>query len=185
MNIIGISGSLREESYNTKLLKNAKMLFPDYIAFEIVSVNDIILYNQDMDGEKKPVAVAKLLMKIANASAILFATPEFNHSMSGVLKNAIDWASRPAFNSPLLNKPCGILTAAMSPVGGARAQIDLKNVLSSTLSIVYPAVDYLLPNAHEKFDDAGNINDTIALNRLRNYVEGLVTWTEKINKAVK
>ena len=176
MKIVGISGSIRKKSLNTFLLKAAADLAPDGISFEVVKINAIAPYNEDMDNEDKPIAITEYLNKIDEADVILFTSPEYNHGMSGVLKNAIDWASRPAFQSPLLNKPYGILTASKSPVGGARAQADLKNVLSSTLSVIYPANEYLLPNAHEKFDENGKLVDDTAIRRLKRYIEGLVSW---------
>ena len=182
MKIIGISGSIREKSLNTFLLKAAADLVPDEIEFEVVKINAIPLYNEDIDNEDKPITITEYLNKINEADVILFTTPEYNYGMSGVLKNAIDWASRPAFDSPLLNKPYGILSASKSPVGGARAQADLKNVLSSTLSVIYPAIEYLLPNAHEKFDENDKLVDNTATRRLKRYVEGLVSWVNTHNK---
>ena len=92
------------------------------------------------------------------------------------LKNAIDWASRPAFKSVLVNKPTGILSAAMSPVGGARAQTHLREILASTLAPVYPARDYLLPMAQNAFDSDGALNDETANRRLRRYLNDFVDW---------
>lgn len=180
MRLVAISGSLREHSFNTQLLNAAAKFLPEHYEFEMLNISQLDHYNEDIDSENKPAAVVRFLESIENASVLLFASPEYNHSMSGVLKNAIDWASRPAFQSPLLNKPCGILTASKSPVGGARAQADLKNVLSSTLSQIVPATEYLLPDAHEKFNAEGELTDPIALRRLKRYVEGLITWANGI-----
>jgi chromate reductase len=185
MKIIGISGSIREQSLNTYLLKAAANFVPHGIEFDFVEINTIGLYNEDIDIDNKPLAVKEYLEKVANADVILFSSPEYNHGMSGVLKNAIDWASRPAFKSPLLRKPCGILTASKSPVGGARAQADLKNVLSSTLSVIYPAIEYLLPKAHEKFDVDGRLVDPVAIRHLQQYIEGLVSWANSVNQQNK
>lgn len=179
MKILGISGSLRKNSLNTSLLLAAPEFMPGDVDFELARIGHIEFYNEDIDNEEKPTAVAEFLARINTADILLFSSPEYNHGMSGVLKNAIDWASRPAFKSPLLYKPCGILTASRNLVGGARAQADLKNVLSSTLSIIYPAHEYLLPNAHEKFDGDGVLVDDAAIRRLRQYVEGLVSWAGK------
>ena len=151
MKIAGISGSIRANSLNTSLLNSSAEFFPADAELEVLKLNNIALYDEDLENDEKPTAVIEFLDKITEADVLLFVSPEYNHGMSGVLKNAIDWASRPAFQSPLFNKPYGILTAAKSPVGGARAQADIKNVLSSTLSVLYPANEYLLSNAHEKF----------------------------------
>lgn len=176
MKIVGISGSLRERSFNTHLLIAAAQFLPEDSAFEILQIGDFPHYNEDIDTDNKALEITAFLKAIESASVLLFASPEFNHSIPGVLKNAIDWASRPAFQSPLLDKPCGILTASMSPVGGARAQADLKNVLSSTLSRVFPATEYLLPDAHKKFNAETQLIDPTALRRLERYVEGLIAW---------
>ncbi len=137
------------------------------------------LYNEDIDEDKIPEEVTLLISEIESADAILFSTPEYNHCIPGVLKNAIDWASRPAFESSLKFKPCGILSASKSPVGGARAQASLKNILSSTLSPVFPSIEYLLLNAHEAFSAEAVLTDPEAKRRLERYVNGFVGWTER------
>ncbi len=174
MKILGLSGSLRRDSYNTRLLAVAAELAD---SAEVVSYDyaDVPLYTEDREGADRPEAVTRLLEAIESADALLFATPEYNHSVSGVLKNAIDWASRPAFESVLVGKPSGIVSAAMSPVGGARAQQHLKAILASTLTPVYRANEYLLPLAHQAFDDNG-LSDATARRRLQRYVNGLSEW---------
>lgn len=179
MNILGISGSLKQASLNTMLLHNVERVLPSHSTLQIQRLDDIVLYNEDLDKEQKPDSIHAFINNIQNADALLFATPEYNHSIPGVLKNAIDWASRPAFESPLKNKPCAIMTASNSPVGGARAQADLKNVLSSTLSIVYPSVEYRMPAAQEKFDTSGVLIDETAHRRLHSYVNGFMRWVSR------
>jgi len=183
MKILGISGSLKQASLNTRLLENAAQMLPDGTTLAIQRLDDIVFYNEDLDLPEKPETVRRLIQNIEEADALLFASPEYNHSIPGVLKNAIDWASRPAFASPLKNKPCGILTASTSPVGGARAQADLKNVLSSTLSPVYPAIEYLLPMAADKFDDPGVLIDETARRRLQRYLNGFIQWASQLDQA--
>lgn len=179
MKILGISGSLRKNAYNTLLLEAAAETLPKGITLEICGISDICLYNEDLDSAKKPEAVVRFLNKIHDADGLLFATPEYNHSIPGGLKNAIDWASRPAFESVLKAKPCGIISAAKSPIGGARAQADLKNILDSTLSPVYPSVEYLLGLAHEKFDMHGKLIDETASRRLQRYMTGFIDWIQQ------
>jgi len=179
MKILGISGSLRQASFNTALLNTIKNLPQNGIDFEITGIDKIPFYNEDLDGDQKPGSVQKLITSITFADAILFAAPEYNHSIPAVLKNAIDWASRPAFQSCLQAKPCGILSASKSPVGGARVQEDLKAVLSSTLSIVYPSIEYLLPSAHEMFNESGKLINEQAQRRLTRYFSGFTKWIEK------
>jgi len=174
--ILGISGSLRTGSYNTRLLSSAAAGLEKPHSLELYSLEDIPFYNEDLENDSRPATVQNLLDAIDAADALLFATPEYNHSVPGVLKNAIDWASRPAFNCVLGGKPTGILSAAMSPVGGARGQMHLKEVLCSTLTPLYPAPDYLLPLAQNAFDSDGKLTDETATRRLRRYVMGLIDW---------
>jgi len=179
MKILLISGSLRKQSLNTQLLSAVEKITPEGVTTELFLLHELPFYNEDIDTETKPAAVQHLLDSITNADAVIFSSPEYNHSMSGVLKNAIDWASRPAFNSPLVAKPCGILTASKSPAGGNRAQADLKNVLACTLSVLYPSVECSVASAHEKFDKEGILIDEVTQKRLQRYIEGFVTWVQK------
>ena len=179
MKILGISGSLREGSFNTALLKAAENFLHSDIQFEIGNIGKIPLYNEDIDEDITPEKVTLLISEIESADAILFSTPEYNHCIPGVLKNAIDWVSRPAFESSLKFKPCGILSASKSSVGGARAQASLKNILSSTLSPVFPSIEYLLLNAHETFNSEAELTDPTATRRLERYVNGFIEWAER------
>lgn len=179
MKILLISGSLRKQSLNTHLLSAVEKIVPEGVTTELFLLHDIPFYNEEIDIEIKPTAVQQLIDSISNADAVIFASPEYNHSMSGVLKNTIDWASRPAFNSPLVAKPCGILTASKSPAGGNRAQADLKNVLACTLSALYPSVECSVASAHEKFDEKGALIDEVTQKRVKRYIEGFITWAQK------
>lgn len=176
MKILGVSGSLRKNSFNSLLLRAGSALIENSASLEIYGLADIPLYNEDVERESRPGPVQSWLDAIEASEAILFATPEYNHSVSGVLKNAIDWASRPAFQSVLVNKPTGILSVSMSPVGGARAQAHLRDILASTLTPVYLAPDYLLPMAQDAFDVDGMLNDEAAERRLRRYMNDFVNW---------
>ncbi len=179
MNIIAISGSLRQHSLNTRLLEAAAQHADSSMSIRVLDISAVPLYNEDLDTDSKPAAVSELLEHISAADGLLLASPEYNHATSAVLKNVIDWASRPAFQSPLANKPIGLLSASMSPIGGARAQADLRNVLASTLSLVVPAIEFLLPNAHQAFDEVGNLTDETALRRLNRYLSQLGDWIQQ------
>ena len=176
MKILGISGSLREGSYNTLLLAVASELVAQPVELEVFDLAGIPFYNEDDDGEIKPEPVLALLAAIESSDALLLATPEYNHSVPALLKNAIDWASRPAFKSVLTNKPAGILSASMSSVGGARAQMHLKDILASTLTPVYPCPDYLLPMAQNSFSADGDLTDATATRRLQRYINEFASW---------
>lgn len=175
LKVLGLSGSLRQDSYNTRLLRAAGEL-EGGITLTVYDYSDVPLYSEDLEGAGRPPSVTNFLAAIHGADALLIATPEYNHSISGVLKNALDWASRPAFESVLTGKPAGILSASMSPVGGARAQQHLKAILAATLTPVYPANEFLLGGAHEAFDEHGVLTDATARRRLNRYVSGLATW---------
>jgi len=183
MNILGISGSLRQGSCNTLLLRAASRLIAENATLEIFDISTIPFYNADLDGEVKPDPVHRLLKAISTSDGVLFVTPEYNHSVPGVLKNTIDWVSRPAYQSVLRQKPAGILSASMSLVGGARAQEHLRCILSSTLTPVYLTPDYLLPTAKEAFDGSGMLIDETAEKRLRSYLAEFCDWIVKLQKA--
>lgn len=181
MKLIGISGSLREGSYNTKLLLAAAACLPEGVTLEVINIGDVPLYNNDLDKEVKPEPVAKLIQTIGECDGILFATPEYNYSIPGVLKNAIDWASRPAYKSVLAKKPAAIVSCAKSPVGGGRAQMHLRDVFSSTLTSVVPAPPFLVPVAQDKFDQKGNLVDEKIQRGLDRYMNDFVQWVERLS----
>ena len=184
MNILGISGSLRKASYNTLLLKAATGFVEQAEStMTLFDLSDVPLYNSDIDGETKPQPVASLIEAIKHSDGLIIASPEYNYSLSGVLKNAIDWASRPAFKSVLAGKPSVILSASMSPLGGARSQTHLRNILAGTLTPVYLAADYLLPMAQDAFDSDGQLTNQQASDRLVRHVNGFMSWAEGVNSA--
>ena len=133
MRVLGISGSLRAESYNTQLLRAAAELLPDGVELELYDgLRTLPPYDQDAEDAGAPVPVQDLRVRVAGADAVLFATPEYNGSMPGVLKNAIDWASRPRGEAALLNKPVAVVGASTGAFGGVWAQADLRKVLGIT-----------------------------------------------------
>lgn len=159
MNILAISGSLRAGSFNSSLLTAALGVLPSDTTHQILSLADFPLYNGDLDGPDKPPAVTAAKAAVAAADAILIATPEYNYGIPGGLKNALDWISRPAYKSPIAGKPVAIMSASMSPIGGARAQGQLKQVLAGMLAHVYCAPEFLVPQAQQVFSDSGELLD--------------------------
>jgi chromate reductase len=130
MRVLGVSGSLRGDSYNTQLLRAAAELLPDGVELELYDgLRELPPYDQDVEDAGAPAPVADLRARIAGADAVLFATPEYNGSIPGVLKNAIDWASRPRGEAALLNKPVAVVGASTGAFGGVWAQADLRKVL--------------------------------------------------------
>ena len=160
MSVLGISGSLRRDSHNTKLLRAAgglvEELGDDFELFD--GLRSIPPYDEDDDIRDGPLAVARLREAIDSADAILFATPEYNSSIPGVLKNAIDWASRPHNESPLRNKPVAVIGASTGMFGAVWAQAELRKVLGSAGARV-AEVELAVGHAHEHLDLAGHPSD--------------------------
>lgn len=155
LHILGIAGSLRAGSYNRALLAATQELAPERVAIDTFDLAPLPLYNADLDTDaQRPESVIRLKEAIAAADALLIATPEYNHNVPGVLQNAIDWASRPAFRSPFAGKPVGVVGAAKGSIGTARAQEHLKVVLLAVLAHVFPHRGVLVGRAAEKFEDA-------------------------------
>jgi chromate reductase len=153
---MGIAGSLRRESYNRSLLEAARQLAPASLTIVPFQLDEIPLYNADYDADHlRPPEVTRLKQSVAEADALLIVTPEHNHSVPGVLQNAIDWASRPGLKSPLVGKPVAIMGASAGVTGTARAQQQLTLVLMSTLALVMPHAGVLVGQAAQKFDTSG------------------------------
>jgi chromate reductase len=155
--VLGISGSLRRDSHNTALLRAAGELVEEQGAeFQLFDgLKAIPPYDQDDDVGSGPMAVARLRRAIGDADAVLFATPEYNSSIPGVLKNAIDWASRPLAANPLRNKPVAVIGASTGMFGAVWAQAELRKVLGATGARVTD-VELAVGHAHEHLDPAGH-----------------------------
>jgi chromate reductase, NAD(P)H dehydrogenase (quinone) len=174
LKILGISGSLRETSYNTNLLRAASELLPPDVDFELYDqLKAVPPYDEDDDVEPAPPAVEALRSAIAGADAVLFATPEYNRSVPGVLKNALDWASRPFASNSLRNKPVAVIGASPGAFGAVWAQADLKKVLSTTGARVLEH-ELAVGHADTRFDDVGSLVDDDLLGRLEEILAALV-----------
>ncbi len=160
MRVLGISGSLRRDSHNTMLLRAAGELIEEHGAeFEIFDgLKAIPPYDEDDNIGHGPAAVAHLRQAIAGADAVLFATPEYNSSIPGVLKNAVDWVSRPLAASPLRNKPVAVIGASTGMFGAVWAQAELRKVLGATGARV-TEVELAVGHAHEHLDPARGLAD--------------------------
>lgn len=174
--LLGIAGSLRRASKSRALLSNAASLVPEGTRLLAHPLDDVPLYNGDLDVEGGPAAVRALKESIAGADGIVLVTPEYNYSMPGVLKNAIDWASRPAYRSGFLHKPVAVVALANSDVGGARAVGQLKQVLLGLCAEVYPAPEMLVARVNDKIDDDGRLTDEETRVRLARLLVGFSTW---------
>src|SRR3954454_20514206 len=156
MRVLGISGSLRQDSHNTELLRAAATLLPSGVEFELYDgLRDVPPYDEDEESTP-PAAVVRLRERIAAADAVLFATPEYNGSIPGALKNALDWVSRPMASTPLRGKPVAVVGASTGLFGAVWAQAELRKVLQT---IGAKVVDRELPlmQAHEQFGEDGRL----------------------------
>ena len=171
--ILGISGSLRERSYNRALLQAARELAPEGVEIEEFDLAAIPLYNPDVEAAGDPQPVAALRDAVRNADALLFATPEYNRGTSGVLKNAIDWLSRPAMASVLRWKPTAVIGASTGRGGTRRAQQQVRDALLFPGAIVLDEPEVAVPLAWEHFDEDGRLVDERTRESIRALLEGL------------
>jgi len=181
MKILGISGSLRRDSFNTRLLHVAQDAAPDGVTIELFDLAAIPLYNEDVRAVGYPAPVAALREAIRGADALLFATPEYNYSVSGVLKNAIDWASRPP-DPPLLDKPAAVMGASTGLNGTVRAQFHLRQILVGVNVHLVNRPEVMIRMAAEKFDTAGALTDEKGREQVAALVTGLVDWTNRLTR---
>jgi chromate reductase len=178
--ILGISGSLRSGSHNTQLLRAAAEAAPAGVEVELFDgLGDVPLYDADLDGEPLPGPVQALKAAIAAADALLIATPEYNWSIPGVLKNALDWASRPAGRSVLKHKPIALAGATGGGFGTVRGQLATRLVLASTGSYVLPDPLLHISHARQRFDADGRLVDDAVRQELRAVLVALEGWTRR------
>ena len=177
--LLGISGSLRQQSYNSGALRAVSALLPDGMTFETADLAAIPFYNADVEQTGLPDAVNDFRSRVAAADALLFAVPEYNFSLSGVLKNALEWLSRPP-NPPVNGKPCAVFGASVSPLGTARGQFHFRHVcVSLNMTVVnVPHVD--IANAKTKFDAQSRLTDQAALDALRQLLQELKILTLRL-----
>lgn len=179
MKILGISGSLRKGSFNTGALKAAVELCPEGAEIEIFDISTIPPFNQDQEADA-PAVVVEFKEKIKAADAIIFSTPEYNYSIPGVLKNAIDWASRPYGKSAWDGKPAAIMGASGGGIATARAQYDLRKMMVFLNMFPINRPEVMIGNAGEKFDGEGNLTDEATRKFIADMLEALIAWTKKL-----
>jgi chromate reductase, NAD(P)H dehydrogenase (quinone) len=179
IHILGISGSLRKNSNNSGLLRAAGELLPEGMALEIFDISAIPLYNNDLLAEGLPPAVQEFKARIAAADALLIATPEYNYSIPGVLKNAIDWASRPPNESSFPGKPLAMMGAG-GVMGTSRAQSHLRQIASGMNMLVLNKPEVMVQRAWEKFDQHGNLTDDATRQKVKELLLALQDWTLRL-----
>jgi chromate reductase len=160
--VLGIPGSLRRSSYSGAVLRGLQEIANDRAHIDIFLLDSIPLYNADLDGDDKPASVVALKNAIRDCDGLVLSSPEYNYGISGVLKNALDWASRPGYQSVLKDKPVLIMTSSPGMVGGVRAQGQLRQTLAATLSRVIAVPEVVISQVNKKVQD-GRLVDSASL----------------------
>lgn len=181
MKIIALVGSLRRESYNLKVARFMKERYEGKLGIEIVTLNDIPLFNEDIEKDP-PESVKEFKRKVKEAEGVLIVTPEYNYSIPGVLKNALDWCSR--VERVMLDKPVFIMGASNGNVGTARCQGDLLRVLNAPgmAAIVLPGNHVVMPNIQDDFNEAGEFTNERTKKYLDKVVDNYIEWAQRITR---
>jgi chromate reductase len=179
LKVLGICGSLRKGSFNMAALRACSELLPPGMTLKITSIADIPMYNQDVFDAGLPEPVKRIRAEIAAADGLLLASPEYNFSVSGALKNVIDWGSR-APNQVFLEKPVAIFSATGGPLGGARVQYDLRRILGQLVAHVQPKPEVFIGAAQSKFDGQGKLTDEMTRKFLTELLAGFKVWIERM-----
>ena len=179
--ILGIAGSLRPASYNRAALRAATQLVPEGATIETFELAGIPGFNQD-EERNPPAKVVELKKLVREVDAILFVTPEYNYSIPGVLKNAIDWASRPYGDSAWNGKPAAIMGASVGAIGTALAQYHLRQMMVFLNMFPINQPEVMIANASERFDAQGNLTHDATKEFIRQLLQNLVDWTRRIGQ---
>lgn len=182
LTILGIAGSLRKGSYNLAALRAAQQLAPDGVKLDIFELEGIPVFNQDEDS-RPPQKVAEFKARIRAADAILFVTPEYNYSIPGPLKNAIDWASRPYGDSAWEGKPVAVMGASVGNLGTARAQYHLRQVFVFLNMHPLNRPEVMITQADKRFDAQGNLTDADTREHIQKLLVKLASWTRHLRGA--
>jgi chromate reductase len=176
ISVLGFAGSLRKDSYNKAILRAAASLVPDDADLNIFDLEGIPPFNQDLEKEP-PERVKDFKVKIKAADAILIATPEYNYSIPGVLKNSIDWVSRPYGDNALEGKPVAVMGASIGMLGTARAQYHLRQCFVFLNMYPLNSPEVMVPFVHEKIDKDGKVTDPKTLELIKKLLVSLIDWT--------
>jgi len=173
-NVVGFAGSLRSGSYNRALLRTAKDLAPPSLQITIYELDGIPLYNDDIETAGAPSSIVRLREAVRESDALLIATPEYNHGVPGVLKNTIDWLSRPPRNNALNGKIAAVMGASLGMTGTARGQAQLRQALGATNTYALLQPEVLVAHAHEKFDADGRLTHQATREVLATFLERFI-----------
>ena len=176
LTVAGLAGSVRRGSFNRSLLMAAKELAAPRLEIQILEISDIPLYNQDLDSLGAPEVVSRLRRQVRAADALLIATPEYNHGVPGVLKNVLDWLSRPPRASALEGKPTAVMGASPGMTGTARAQEQVRQSLVFTNSPTLLQPEVLVSHAAQKFDANGHLMDAATREVLVGFLRAFEAW---------
>ena len=182
--ILGFAGSLRKASFNRSLLRAALEMVPKDANLVTFDLEGIPPFNQDLEGQP-PEKVKEFKAQIRSADAILIATPEYNYSIPGVLKNAIDWASRPFGDNAFEGKPVAVMGASPGMTGTARSQYHLRQTFVFLDMHPLNKPEVMVPFAHEKIDKEGKVTDPKTKEKIRELLESLVIWTKRLKNTLK
>jgi chromate reductase len=180
LRVVGIAGSLRGASYNRGLLRAAAEVAPAGMEIASFDLAAIPIYNADVEALGMPEPVEGLKKAIREADGLLIATPEYNYGVPAVLRNAIDWASRPPKESPLLGKPAALMGATPGMGGTIRAQLQLRQCFVFTQTLAMPQPEVLVAKAHEKFDANGDLRDDATRAFIAKMLEAFATWIRRV-----
>jgi len=180
--LLGVSGSLRKQSYNSGALRSIDPLLPDGMVFEIADLADLPFYNADVEQHGLPDHVKRFRAQVSAADALIFAVPEYKFSLPGVLKNALEWLSRQP-DPPADRKPCAVFGASVSPLGTARGQFNFRHVCVSLNMMVVNVPHVDIANAKSKFDAQSRLTDQPALEALRELLGELKSLTLQLRSS--
>ncbi len=180
--LLGIAGSLRAKSFNRMLLAYAARTAPEGTTIEIFDLKPIPFFDQDVEAQGYPDAVAKLHAAVGAADGVLIATPEYNSGIPGVLKNALDWMSRPPGKSTCAGKPVAVMGTGPGMSGTLRAQTSILPVLTGMGMLPLVGANTAVPNAGAVFDAEGNLTDERAKSTLANQLKAFAAWIERLKR---
>ncbi|WP_424810843.1 NADPH-dependent FMN reductase [Roseococcus sp. YIM B11640] len=182
MKVLAICGSLRAASYNRSLLRTAAELAPAGMEVEMAEIRGIPVFDEDLEKEGMPEAVAELRLRAKAADGLLIGCPEYNYGIAGPLKNAVDWLSRPHGEprTPFINRPVAILGASMSLIGTARAQAQLRQTLQGCGALTMPSPEVYVIRAQDKFDAEGKLTDQQTRDAVGRLMAAFGTWIARL-----
>jgi chromate reductase, NAD(P)H dehydrogenase (quinone) len=181
LNVVVIAGSLRKESFALKIAKALAKLAPDTLKLDVMTLHDLSFFNQDLEAAP-PADWVAFREKLQKSNGVLFVTPEYNRSIPGVLKNAIDVGSRPYGKSSFLGKPIGIVSSSPGPLGGVAAAMQLKQLLPGIVGPIMGQPEIYLNAVGDAFDDKGECTKEALQKVLKQYIDAFAAFVEKHNK---